>query len=217
MVPHPSLKRRPLGRPRLKTLDSRPLNFSNELTTDTPSKVSFGWKKDILVKVAADAIKTLMPSEIAGTGFLWVILAASALVAYAKRNAFYDAASIVPFACLTLAIQAVHCAEEFATGFHRSAPSLLGLVPWSPAFFVSFNLAWIALWSLAVGAVSSRIFGWPVMTALWFLGFAAIANGFAHPLISLLTAAYFSGTVSAVPLGISGFLLTRRMFSPQHP
>jgi hypothetical protein len=154
-----------------------------------------------------------VPSEIAGTVFLWAILAVAALVAYAKRNAKHDPASIVPLACLTLAVQAAHCAEEFATNFYVSAPLLLGLAPWSPIFFVSFNLAWITLWSLAIGAASRGVFNWPVMTALWFLGLAAVANGFAHPLLSLLTTDYFPGTVSAIPLGLSGLLLARRMAS----
>jgi len=156
-----------------------------------------------------------MPSEIAGTAFLFAILVISALIAFLKRSDPSDSRGVVPLACLTLAIQAVHCAEEFVTGFPATFPRLLGLEPWSPDFFVSFNLAWIAIWSLSLGAVSRGRSNWLVMTVFWFLGLAAVANGFAHPLLSLASANYFPGTVSAIPLGLCGYFLIRRMASAQ--
>ena len=164
------------------------------------------WKPDIL-------LRSHVPSEIVGTAFLWAIFALAAVIAYSKRNEPPAPTNIAPLVCLTLALQAVHCAEEFVTGFHITAPVLLGLAPWSPGFFVSLNLVWIALWSIALGAVSRGVSIWPVMTALWFLSLAAVANGFVHPLLSLLTADYFPGTITAIPLGFSGFVLARRMGS----
>ena len=49
-----------------------------------------------------------------------------------------------------IAVQGIHFAEEWATGFYERFPRLLGLYPWSAALWVSFNLAWIAIWCLAL-------------------------------------------------------------------
>lgn len=57
-----------------------------------------------------------MPSEIAGTAFLFAILVISAFIAFLNRRDPPDPKGILPLAGLTLAIQAVHCAEKFVTG-----------------------------------------------------------------------------------------------------
>ncbi len=51
---------------------------------------------------------------------------------------------------LTTAIQSVHFVEEWATGFNIRFPALLGLDPMPLPFFVSFNLAWIAVWIASI-------------------------------------------------------------------
>jgi hypothetical protein len=152
-----------------------------------------------------------LPSEVAGPAFLSILLVIAFLIAASRPHGAMDAARVLPPACLNLAVQALHVAEEFSTGFHSRAPAILGLDPWSPAFFVSLNLAAIALWSLALGALAlgrANLF-WRCL--LWFLAIASMGNAIWHPLTSLILGTYFPGTVTALPLGFTGLLLARRL------
>jgi hypothetical protein len=151
-----------------------------------------------------------LPSELAGPAFLSIILAAA--VALAARSRAPEAPlRLLPAGCLALALQAAHVAEEFAAGFHLRLPRLVGLDPWSAEFFVSFNLAWIALWALALRAFAGGAAPLAARAALWFLALAAIGNAIWHPALSVATGAYFAGTATALPLGAAGLLLVRRL------
>jgi hypothetical protein len=101
-------------------------------------------------------------------------------------------------AAVATIIQAVHFAEELATGFHRSFPEVLGLAPWSDGFFVAFNLLWLTVWAVSV-------------RGLWFLAIAAIMNGLGHPLLALRAGSYFPGLITAPFLGVAGVLLFRAL------
>ena len=94
-------------------------------------------------------------SMIVGTAALWVALGVAILVALGVRIDHERLAAAAPAALMALSVQALHFAEEFATGFDRRLPNLLGLSPWQPAFFVSFNMAWMALWLSRSGPRSS--------------------------------------------------------------
>jgi hypothetical protein len=106
-------------------------------------------------------------------------------------------------------VQAAHFAEELATGFHRRFPELLGLVAWSSDFFVWFNLVWLAVWALSIGALLGRRH--IALFPLWFLGIAGVANGVAHPALSARTGGYFPGLLTSPLVGVGGLLLLRRL------
>ncbi|MGH3056358.1 MAG: HXXEE domain-containing protein [Gaiellaceae bacterium] len=115
---------------------------------------------------------------------------------------------------IALGLQGLHFVEEWLTGFEVRFPLLLGLNPWPAAFFVSFNLAWLAIWAIALLMVRRfRIALFP----LWFLAIAAIANGIAHPLASLGMRGYFPGMVTAPLLGVAGVLLFSRLMASTQP
>jgi hypothetical protein len=122
---------------------------------------------------------------------------------------------VVPRACVALAIQALHVAEEFSTGFHIRAPALLGLPAWSAAYFICINMAAIAAWSLATAAVASGRGNAMWSGLIWFLALAAIGNAVWHPAGSLIVGGYFPGTVTALPLGFAGFRLVRGLSARQ--
>ena len=63
------------------------------------------------------------------------------------------------------AIQSAHFAEEWVTGFHARFPALLGLDPMPLSFFVPFNLAWIAIWIVAIPFL--RLGRRPAFFAAW--------------------------------------------------
>ena len=117
-------------------------------------------------------------------------------------------------ALLALALQAAHAGEEYATGFHLRFPALLGLDPWSGAFFLSFNAAWVSAWILATWRIGRRPPPRAALILLWFLGIAGLVNGLAHPALALFSGGYFPGLVTAPLLGCAGLLLIFRMAAP---
>ena len=149
-----------------------------------------------------------LPSEAASLAFLSILLGLALLIARSPGRVL-SVDRVLPAASLNLAGQALHVAEEFSSGFHERAPALLGLEPWSASYFVWINLAAIAAWCLALGALSSgRATALPV-GLLWFLALASIGNGIWHPATSLAIGGYFPGTITAPFLGLAGFRLAR--------
>lgn len=61
---------------------------------------------------------------------------------------------VVALYLVAVAVQALHVLEEFRTGFHRSFPLVIGLKPWSDAFFITLNLVALALFVLFGAALS---------------------------------------------------------------
>ena len=114
-----------------------------------------------------------------------------------------------------MAVQGVHFAEEWAAEFHLRYPALLGLHPWSIELWAGFNLAWLAIWCLAlVGLLRC----WrPALFPVWFLALACLVNCVAHPLLALAAGGYFPGLWSAPVCGLVGvplFLLLNRFTDP---
>jgi protein-S-isoprenylcysteine O-methyltransferase Ste14 len=112
------------------------------------------------------------------------------------------------YAALVVA-QALHAAEEYATGFYVAFPSSLGLAPWPAGFFLTFNLVWLAIWIAA--AIGLRAGHHVAHAPVWFLAIAAVANGVAHPLLAIRAGGYFPGLVTSPLLAVGGILLWRRM------
>jgi hypothetical protein len=114
-------------------------------------------------------------------------------------------------AVAAVVLQASHFCEEALQQFYLRFPELLGLAPWSREFFVAFNLAWLAIWVLAIACLAKfpRAAAFP----LWFLAIASTANGIVHPLLSLAVAGYFPGLWSSPLLGIAGVVLLRALAS----
>lgn len=106
-------------------------------------------------------------------------------------------------------LQCVHFAEEWSTGFQTRFPEMLGLVPWSNAFFVSFNVTWIAIWCICIAFLRNRprILWFPV----WFLAIASVANGIVHPVLSVVSGGYFPGLWTSPLVGIAGVVLLRAL------
>ena len=106
-------------------------------------------------------------------------------------------------------LQALHFAEEAATGFHIQFPAVFDLEPMAFYGFFAFNLGWIVIWiasvpGLGFGRTGSRF-------AAWFLCLAAITNGIAHPALALIGQGYFPGLITSPLLGLAGVQLFRRL------
>jgi hypothetical protein len=152
-----------------------------------------------------------MPSELVGTAALWIGLTVATLVALTQRPSPARVAATVTPAFAVLALQALHFGEEYTTEFYRLFPQRLGLAPWSAQFFLLFNIAWLALWSLAILAARAGSATLFAGIALWFLAIAAIGNGVAHPVLALLARGYFPGLITAPFLGVAGLAPARAL------
>jgi hypothetical protein len=145
-----------------------------------------------------------------------VVLGLVAIVAaqLAQRRSSPSDAAIARIAASTVlgistAIQSAHFVEEWATGFHARFPALLGLDPMPLAFFVPFNLAWIAIW--IVSMPSLRRGRKAAFFAAWFLAIAGILNGIAHPMMAVAAGGYFPGLITSPFIGIAGVILWQRL------
>lgn len=103
---------------------------------------------------------------------------------------------------LAVGLQAVHFWEEYQGQFHLRFPAQFGLAPWSEQFFVSFNAAWLLVWSVALAALARHPRA--AVFPLWFLAIASAANGLVHPVLSLRAGEYFPGLWTSPLVGILG-------------
>ena len=110
---------------------------------------------------------------------------------------------------IATAIQGVHFAEEWATGFHARFPALLGMESMPLSFFVPFNLAWIVIWVVSIPLL--RRGRKAAFFAAWYLAIAGILNGVAHPLTALASSGYFPGLITSPFIGVAGVILWQRL------
>lgn len=153
-----------------------------------------------------------LASIVRGTAGLAVAAVAALWLAWSRpprSGASVEADRVRRVAAVVIAMQTVHFVEEWHTGFHVRFPALLGLTPWSSAFFVAFNVGWLAIWlfSTAFLRAHPQLLSFP----LWFLAIASVANGVVHPLASVMTDGYFPGLWSSPFVGALGVVLLRTL------
>lgn len=152
-------------------------------------------------------------SIVAGQSALYV-LAAVALLLTVVRATPRDPRQIADLRRAFLAgvaCQCIHMIEELLTGFHVLLPAVFGQPAWSAEFFVTFNVAWIAVWVLAAAALE----GWPrlALFPIWFFGLGMVGNAVWHPLLALLRQGYFPGLFTSPLVGIAGVVVMRRLIA----
>lgn len=119
--------------------------------------------------------------------------------------------SAVRVVLLGVLFQAVHFAEELATGFHTRFPELLGLSPFPIGFFIAFNVTWFVVWGISALGLSARYQA--ALFPIWFLAIACVANALAHPAFSLLSGGYFPGLITSPLVGVVGIVMLRQLSS----
>jgi len=152
-----------------------------------------------------------VPSELAGTTGLWVIATVALIVAVVGRARAHDPSRLPVPAGVTLALHLAHCSEEYATGFFRQFPPLLGLMPWSAGFFLAFNAVWVLVWTLATLTVWRGRTPFLARWTLWFLALVSLLNLVAHPVLAVVAGGYFPGLLTSLPLGLAGGWLALRL------
>ena len=126
-----------------------------------------------------------------------------------------DPETILPMYLLAIAVQCLHFTEEFVTGFQKEFPKLAGY-EWSDARFVTFNMAWLAVFVLAGIGVYRRVqLAYLVVLFLALAG--GVGNGAGHLLLSAQQGRYFPGAATAPLCLLAGIALLTRLFGKRGP
>ena len=117
--------------------------------------------------------------------------------------------SFLPLYLGAVAWQLLHFIEEFATGFQRELPALLGAAPWSDTRFLAFNMVHYALFLLGGAAILTRTLPLTCFAAIFVV--VSLANGIGHPALALWAGGYFPGLWTGMVSLLWGALLLRRL------
>jgi hypothetical protein len=153
-------------------------------------------------------VLSVLPSLVVlGLAALGALLLARSRESPPEKSSERVAAARVLALCVV--IQALHFAEEAASGLHERLGALLGLPGLPLSLFVTFNLVWLGIWIVSVpGLRSARP---AAFFAAWFLAIVGIFNGVAHPLLAIRAGGYFPGLVSSPLIGLASLWLGLRL------
>lgn len=120
---------------------------------------------------------------------------------------------LIPYALL-VGTEALHMAEEYATGFPGQFSRLLG-IPFPEPLFVTLILTALGVWTLGLAALAVRN---PLgYYAAWYVAIGpGLANGVAHLVFPVAAGSlYFPGLATvALPTAASILLIRRMVPSP---
>lgn len=114
---------------------------------------------------------------------------------------------------INIGIQSLHFLEEYLTGFQTEFPRLFGYT-WSDHQFVIFNILWLGVLILNGAGVYSGI-RLSYLLVYFFVIVGGIANGVAHPLLSLIKGGYFPGLFTSPFLLVVGIVLLSKLLKNQ--
>jgi hypothetical protein len=117
------------------------------------------------------------------------------------------AGEVLPVFFTTLAVQLLHFAEEFATGFDSRFPALFGTPAFTPELFVVATMAAGALATLTCLCVYLRAATFLMVPVLFFAIQLSFADAVAHTWWSLGHQGYFPGQITALAFWLLGPLL----------
>ena len=137
------------------------------------------------------------------------LLIACGLWAYTKWND--DPVAVLPLYLLGVALQSLHFCEEYLTGFQREFPTLFGN-EWSDQRFVTFNLIWLSVFSIAALGIYLRN-ALAYLVVIFFAIVGEVGNGVGHLAISIVQGRYFPGSITAPVIIVVGVVMLRRLYS----
>jgi Protein of unknown function with HXXEE motif len=116
----------------------------------------------------------------------------------------------LPIFVVAIAVLLVHVGEEYATGFQRAFPGLLGYA-WSDTRFLAYNLAWIAVFAAAVLGLRHHVALAGLAVGFCAIG-AGVANGVGHVALAAARWDYFPGLLTAPLCFAAGVALLRSIW-----
>src|SRR5262249_20825582 len=121
----------------------------------------------------------------------------------------------LPIFAAGIAILLLHVAEEYATGFQRAFPGLLGYA-WSDRLFLGHNLTWSALFVLAAVGMRRGVVLASLAAGFFAVG-AGVANGVGHLLLAAIRWGYFPGLFTGPLCLAAGIALLRSLWRSPAP
>lgn len=142
---------------------------------------------------------SLLVTFVPGALFAWVAF----VLLYRARHQLASSSRFLPVYVVTLSIQLLHFAEEYATGFPAAFATLYGGDPYDTTLFVAFNMAAYAVFGVAAVAME-RGAGALLVPVLFFLMYGAVGNAIAHTWWSVMLGQYFPGLITAQLYWVAG-------------
>lgn len=149
-----------------------------------------------LLSSGASLLVTFVP----GIVFSWLAY----VWLYAKKVKLPSGADFLPVFFALLAVQFLHFAEEFTTGFRAQFPLLYGGAPYSANLFVTFNMIAYFIFTLACLLVFTKKLRFLLLPVLFYIVYGAIGNALSHTWWSLYLRSYFPGLITAQIYWIGG-------------
>lgn len=150
---------------------------------------------------------SLLVTFVPGVAFAWLVFAWM----YAAKTTLPDIDAFVPWFFATLAVQFLHFAEEYNTGFQRLFPELYGGAAYGNEMFVNVNMVMYAVFALSCLLVFYKRWLFLLLPMLFFIVYGAIGNAVSHSWWVAQSQTYFPGFFTSLAYWILGPLLLARL------
>ncbi len=124
-----------------------------------------------------------------------------------SRQPLPAAGEILPWYLVAVAVQLLHFAEEFVTGFAEEFPRRYGAEPYDIDMFVWFNMGAYAVFVVAAVALWHRSNRKLLVPVLFFIVYGTLGNAVAHLTWAILAGGYFPGLYTSLAFWVLGPLL----------
>jgi len=165
------------------------------------------------------AVAAACALTLATMGWAAGLLVVAMVVSYALwmgRAEWPPARRVLPAYAAAVVVQCAHLAEEYATGFHRAFPPVLGSEPWSGGRFLAFNLTWLAMFAIG-GHGLAREKRPAYLVALFLALGGGIGNGLGHLALAARAGGYFPGAYTGALALVAGGTLLGRLLRRSPP
>lgn len=152
---------------------------------------------------------SLIVTFVPGVVFAWLTY----VWLYFSKTKLPNGSDFLPVFFVALAMQFIHFAEEFTTGFRVHFPQLYGGAPYSEDLFVTFNMIAYFMFTMTTILVFTKSLRFLLVPSLFFIVYGAIGNAVSHTWWSLYLRAYFPGLVTAQVYWFVGPLVLYRLVS----
>jgi hypothetical protein len=147
--------------------------------------------------------RSLWVTFLPGLGFAWLVFA----WIFARSIELPRAEKFAPLFFAVLAIQFLHFAEEFMTGFRTFFPALYAGAPYEENLFVWFNMISYAAFTLACVLTFYRNLRFLLVPVLFFIVYGATGNAISHTWWAIDAGGYRPGLITAQAYWIAGPVL----------
>lgn len=126
-------------------------------------------------------------------GIVWLVFAGM----HFQRIELPGADRFAPLFFVALAVQFLHFAEEYVSGFRLAFPELYGGAPYDGDLFVVFNMTAYAVFAIACVLAFYRGVRFLIVPVLFFIMYGAMCNAISHTFWAVRAHNYWPGLITA--------------------